>query len=207
MRKWIGIHVLFVLVSFLVYREGITVQGPDLIWNMFLALVAYNAAFFANRLRQKWLYLAFGVIWFLFYPNTFYMVTDLIHMDWVSKTLWDRQSLHLFVAFVLSIFFGVMCGVESWRLMIKRSKLAWWIEDGLMIGLSFLSSLAIYIGRYDRLNSWDVLHRPLIVLEKLLAALERERWYFVLGFTLLQVMVLLFVNENEEKSKKGNHLS
>ena len=38
MRKIIMIHIFFLVISILVYVEGITKSGPDLIWNMMLAL-------------------------------------------------------------------------------------------------------------------------------------------------------------------------
>ena len=44
MRKPILIHIFFMLISIVVYIQGISVQGPDLIWNMILALIDYDAA-------------------------------------------------------------------------------------------------------------------------------------------------------------------
>ena len=64
---------------------------------------------------------------------------------------------------------------------------------------SFLSSLAIYIGRYDRLNSWDLVSHPTLVFERLAAALQRERLLFILGFTFIQIMSLVFLTKNQSK--------
>ena len=200
MRKPILIHIFFLLIAFVVYIQGITVQGPDLIWNMILALIAYDAAVLTTiSKKQKWLYPLLLVVWLAFYPNTFYMLTDLVHMTWVGDTLWNPVSMRLFMAFVPSILFGVYCGIESWNILRERWKWTWWLDILAVVALSYLSSLAIYIGRYDRLNSWDLVTRPQLVVQKLLETFQKERLVFILGFTFIQVMTLLFLSRENKK--------
>ena len=200
MRKPILIHIFFILIAFVVYIQGITVQGPDLIWNMILALIAYDAAVLTTiSKKQKWLYPLLLVVWLAFYPNTFYMLTDLVHMTWVGDTLWNPVSMRLFMAFVPSILFGVYCGIESWNILRERWKWTWWLDMLVVAGLSYLSSLAIYIGRYDRLNSWDLVTRPQLVVQKLLETFQKDRLVFILGFTFIQIMTLLFLSRENKK--------
>ena len=200
MRKPIFIHIFFLLIAFVVYIQGITVQGPDLIWNMILALIAYDAAVLTTiSKKQKWLYPLLLVVWLAFYPNTFYMLTDLVHMTWVGDTLWNPVSMRLFMAFVPSIIFGVYCGIESWNILRERWKWTWWLDMLVVAALSYLSSLAIYIGRYDRLNSWDLVTRPQLVVQKLLETFQKDRLVFILGFTFIQIMTLLFLSRENKK--------
>ena len=200
MRKPIFIHIFFLLIAFVVYIQGITVQGPDLIWNMILALIAYDAAVLTTiSKKQKWLYPLLLVVWLAFYPNTFYMLTDLVHMTWVGDTLWNPVSMRLFMAFVPSILFGVYCGIESWNILRERWKWTWWLDMLMVAALSYLSSLAIYIGRYDRLNSWDLVTRPQLVVQKLLETFQKDRLVFILGFTFIQVLTLLFLSRENKK--------
>ena len=200
MRKPILIHIFFILIAFVVYIQGITVQGPDLIWNMILALIAYDAAVLTTiSKKQKWLYPLLLVVWLAFYPNTFYMLTDLVHMTWVGDTLWNPVSMRLFMAFVPSILFGVYCGIESWNILRERWKWTWWLDMLVVAALSYLSSLAIYIGRYDRLNSWDLATRPQLVVQKLLETFQKDRLVFILGFTFIQIMTLLFLSRENKK--------
>ena len=200
MRKPIFIHIFFILIAFVVYIQGITVQGPDLIWNMILALIAYDAAVLTTiSKKQKWLYPLLLVVWLAFYPNTFYMLTDLVHMTWVGDTLWNPVSMRLFMAFVPSILFGVYCGIESWNILRERWKWTWWLDMLVVAALSYLSSLAIYIGRYDRLNSWDLVTRPQLVVQKLLETFQKDRLVFILGFTFIQIMTLLFLSRENKK--------
>ena len=200
MRKPILIHIFFLLIAFVVYIQGITAQGPDLIWNMILALIAYDATVLTTiSKKQKWLYPLLLVVWLAFYPNTFYMLTDLVHMTWVGDTLWNPVSMRLFMAFVPSILFGVYCGIESWNILRERWKWTWWLDMLVVAALSYLSSLAIYIGRYDRLNSWDLVTRPQLVVQKLLETFQKDRLVFILGFTFIQIMTLLFLSRENKK--------
>ena len=168
MRKVITVHLFFLALSFLVYMEGITKTGPDLIWNMMLALIAYDFAVLTRYFKQAWLFPILFILWLVFYPNTFYMITDIVHMHWVGDTLWNRASLHLFMVFVPSILFGIYCGIESWLILLERFKFSWWTELLATLVLSVISSMAIYIGRYDRLNTWDLVSNPGQVVQKLL---------------------------------------
>ena len=200
MRKVITVHLFFLALSFLVYMEGIAKTGPDLIWNMMLALIAYDFAVLTRYFKQAWLFPVLFILWLVFYPNTFYMITDIVHMHWVGDTLWNKASLHLFMVFVPSILFGIYCGIESWLILQERFKFSWWTELLATLVLSVISSMAIYIGRYDRLNTWDLVSNPGQVIQKLLETFQRERLLFILGFTFIQFMSLVFLSQNNKKS-------
>ena len=200
MRKVITVHLFFLALSFLVYMEGIAKTGPDLIWNMMLALIAYDFAVLTRYFKQAWLFPILFILWLVFYPNTFYMITDIVHRHWVGDTLWNRASLHLFMVFVPSILFGIYCGIESWLILLERFKFSWWTELLATLVLSVISSMAIYIGRYDRLNTWDIVSNPGQVVQKLLETFQRERLLFILGFTFIQFMSLVFLSKNNKKS-------
>ena len=200
MRKVITVHLFFLALSFLVYMEGIAKTGPDLIWNMMLALIAYDFAVLTRYFKQAWLFPVLFILWLVFYPNTFYMITDIVHMHWVGDTLWNKASLHLFMVFVPSILFGIYCGIESWLIVQERFKFSWWTELLATLVLSVISSMAIYIGRYDRLNTWDIVSNPGQVVQKLLETFQKERLLFILGFTFIQFMSLVFLSQNNKKS-------
>ena len=126
MRKPIFIHIFFLLIAFVVYIQGITAQGPDLIWNMILALIAYDAAVLTTMFKkQKWLYPLLLAVWLAFYPNTFYMLTDLVHMTWIlCGTLLACAYLWLlcrafYLAFTAGLKAGIFCasagsGLGGW---------------------------------------------------------------------------------------------
>lgn len=194
MKKNLLIHLFFMLISASILRYNL--QGPNLIWNMFLALVALDFAVIAHWSKQGILKVIATGLWLFFYPNTFYMVTDIVHMHFASTVLWQRESMILFMLYVPSIFFGVMAGVESVRLIFEAFKLKSYVLRLLAIGgLSFISSFAIHIGRYARLNSWDIFTRPMIVVKEIVEVVSWEALPFILGFTFIQIMVLVFAEK------------
>lgn len=185
------IHVFFLVIAAGLYRYGVT--APNLTWNMFLALAALDLAILSSWTKQSLVKILAAVCWLFFYPNTFYMVTDIVHMHFASTVLWQRDSMILFMLYVPSILFGVMTGVESLRLIFKGFAIkSYWLRLLLIGGLSFLSSFAIHIGRYARLNSWDIFTRPMVVIDEMLAVISWAALPFILGFTFIQIMVLVF---------------
>lgn len=193
-KKNILIHLFFLMISSGLYFYNL--REPDLVWNMFLALVALDFAILSKANKGWPIKILSAILWLFFYPNTFYMVTDIVHMHFTSTVLWERESMILFMLYVPSIFFGVMAGVESLRQIFASFEVkSYWIRLLLIAGLSFLSSFAIHIGRYARLNSWDIFTRPMVVIQEMLAVISWAALPFILGFTFIQIMVLVFAED------------
>ena len=193
-KKNILIHLFFLMISSGLYFYNL--REPDLVWNMFLALVALDFAILSKANKGWPIKILSALLWLFFYPNTFYMVTDIVHMHFTSTVLWERESMILFMLYVPSIFFGVMAGVESLRQIFASFEIkSYWIRLLLIAGLSFLSSFAIHIGRYARLNSWDIFTRPMVVVQEMLAVISWAALPFILGFTFIQIMVLVFAED------------
>ena len=199
-KKLSLIHLFFLVIAFSIRQYNLS--GPDLIWNMVLALIALDFAVITVVIKKKLLRVLAGGMWLFFYPNTFYMLTDIVHMHFTSTVLWDKQSLILYLLYVSSILFGVLCGIESFNLITGVLRLNSYILRLLFIGgLSFVSSFAIHIGRYARLNSWDIATRPMTVIHELVEVVSWDALHFVLGFTFIQVLCLVFLdNKIQNKS-------
>ncbi|MGT2926793.1 DUF1361 domain-containing protein [Streptococcus cuniculipharyngis] len=190
------IHLFFVIISVSIYYYS--VEGPNLIWNMFLALLALDFAYLAYGAKRKLFKAIWAVLWLFFYPNTFYMLTDIIHMYFAGDALWQRSSMILFMLFVASILFGVLSGVVSLQLIFRTFAVKNMLLRYVLIGnLSVLSSFAIHIGRYARLNSWDIFIRPMTVLQKIVDVVSWAAIPFILGFTFLQIMTLIFLDQED----------
>lgn len=199
-KKLSLIHLFFLVIAFGIRYYNLS--GPDLIWNMVLALIALDFAVITVVIKKKLLRVLAGGMWLFFYPNTFYMLTDIVHMHFTSTVLWEKQSLILYLLYVSSILFGVLCGIESFNLITGVLRLNSYILRLLFIGgLSFVSSFAIHIGRYARLNSWDIATRPMTVIHELVEVVSWDALHFVLGFTFIQVLCLVFLdNKIQNKS-------
>lgn len=197
-KKIVFVHLFFGGIAFGIYHYHL--EGPDLVWNMFLALVALDFSFVSYYISKKVVRGLGAILWLFFYPNTFYMLTDIVHMQFTSTVLWNKTSLILYMLYVSSILFGVLCGIESVKNIVLTFKLKNYYLRLLFIGvLSFISSFAIHIGRYARLNSWDIFTRPKTVISEILDVVSWDAVHFVLGFTFIQILCLVFLDRENFK--------
>lgn len=134
-----------------------------LIWNLFLAWTPLFFTFWLLRvLRRKlwssWEALLVTVIWLSFLPNSFYMISDFVHILEVPPA----RVLYLVVVFSSFIFNGVILGYLSlfWvhqELLKRVSKRTAVMLVSVVLALC---SFAIYLGHDLRWNSWDILRDP-----------------------------------------------
>lgn len=147
--------------------SGQTLRFSFLPWNLFLAwLPVIFAVWFRHRLHKKRFLspvnLLLLALWLLFLPNSFYIVSDLIHLfdSGEVSMLYDATMFFSF------IFNGYVAGYLS--VYVIHAQLLKRISERKahpLIALVFLAcGFAIYLGRYMRWNTWDVLAHPLGVL-------------------------------------------
>jgi uncharacterized membrane protein len=136
-----------------------------LVWNLFLAwlpacsaLVAYNLHKDHSKLRGL-LVLICAIGWFLFFPNAPYLITDLIHLHArADAPFWF--DLVLLIAFAWTGFFLGLVSLLLMQEIVRRifGAAVSWCFAFAMLGLG---SFGIYLGRFLRWNSWDVVTDPL----------------------------------------------
>ncbi len=134
-----------------------------LAWNLLLAWIPLGfSCWLVLRLKTTawlaWPNLLLTVLWLGFLPNAFYIVSDLIHVQATG----DISILFDVVMMVSFIWNGFVLGYLSLYLVHRqlRRRLAPIQADGLVALALLLCSFAIYLGRYLRWNSWDVLVNP-----------------------------------------------
>jgi uncharacterized membrane protein len=129
-----------------------------LIWNLFLAWIPMIFALLAREHQKEdanpgWRFVAFGGAWLLFFPNAPYIFTDIIHLRVFYTHFWADLMLIL-----ISALTGLVIGFVSLYLMqsaVRRmaGELASWL---FIAAVALLSGFGICLGRFLRLNSWDV---------------------------------------------------
>ena len=133
-----------------------------LIWNLCLAWIPYiiSLFFFKKDLSLK-LFLPLFIIWLLFFPNAPYLVTDVEHISAGSPALWYDSLLYFFFGWI-----GLMLGVLSLSHVHSylRARMEKWLSELCIICICFVSSFGIYLGRFERWNSWDVFLDPLSLI-------------------------------------------
>lgn len=134
-----------------------------LTWNLFLAwlplvLSVRLVHVLGRKAWSSWEALATSFLWIVFLPNSFYLISDLVHLQEVepANVLYDSV---MFASFAIT---GLLLGLSSlylihWQL---RRRLAGW-QAAAWAGVAlFFCSVAIYMGRDLRWNTWDVFVNP-----------------------------------------------
>lgn len=122
-------------------------------------VLAFAICWELDRTRpRRWLVAAIFALWLLFYPNAPYIVTDLVHLK--TKPPLPRWFDYTFMMAhaITGLFLGYLSlAVLHERVRLHAGKLAGWSFVAAMLGAA---SLGVYVGRFFRWNSWDVLVRP-----------------------------------------------
>ena len=141
-----------------------------LLCNLFVAWVPVLFALvgrehFQVGKRPGWRFYALSAAWLLFFPNAPYIFTDLIHLTNRFLTyFWIDLAIVLSCALT-----GLVLGFVSLYLMHAVVTRMY----GRMVGWSFvavaagLCSFGIYLGRFLRFNSWDVVAKPAKLAESI----------------------------------------
>src|SRR5215207_6649469 len=138
-----------------------------LLTNLFLACVPLffsTALRVINRLRFHWAMMApLAVLWLLFLPNAPYILTDILHLTRSADApLWYDLALLLSCSGT-GLLLGYLSLVDVQEIVARRfSPIVGWVFA--LVSL-VLSGFAIYLGRFLRWNSWDVLFTPTLVLQ------------------------------------------
>lgn len=142
-------------------------------------------------------------VFVLFLPNAPYVLTDVIHF--VSKVrvtpplpIW-AMSILLF-EYIVYFLFGMQCftlSIMLWNSLLRRHGFGW-LTLPLELLLIAASSFAIYLGRIDRLNSWDVVTDPRGLLDHALcdAIMPKPLELTVIFFVVVLVIHYLLKGMN-----------
>jgi uncharacterized membrane protein len=180
-----------------------------LIWNLFLAWIPLELSLILNKLLLKnkgqrkltILIIVLGLLWLLFYPNAPYMVTDLIHLStnkyYIANPKYTPYSglprilfsddykiwlnlINITIGVCIGWIFGFVSLYLNQSTIAKKSSLLFsWI---FVIVINILSGFAIYLGRFIRWNSWDVITNPKNIISILTNDINAKSIYYTLIF-------------------------
>ena len=153
-------------VALLRLRASLTgsIHYSFLIWNLFLAWIPFGIAYvtYITSIQRRWLYAIIPVsafVWLIFFPNAPYILTDFQHLSYAGSDIPVWYDVILLIWFS---FTGLFLGMVSLFLMqeIVRREFGHWFGWGFVILVAALTTVGIYMGRFLRWNSWDILGNP-----------------------------------------------
>lgn len=167
-----------------------------LAWNLFLACIPY---IITRRLSKKerpvftsMKFISQFLLWLIFIPNSFYIITDLFHLD-EGPAAPQWYNLVLIFSFAWN---GLLLGIISlWqmeKLMGQLLAVKW--REIFLYAIMLLNGFGIYIGRYLRFNSWDVVANPFQLTKDILYLCvhpirNTKEWGMIFCFAVLLLLV------------------
>jgi uncharacterized membrane protein len=163
-EAWFIVISSIVCLGFSIFRVAYTDSKMFLFlnWNLFLAIIPWvlsSMVMLKPKVQSKKRTLILLLFtWLIFFPNAPYIFTDLFHLRGnLTMPIWFDLVLILSFAWL-----GLILGFLSlWD--IEKLLLKWLSKKQVSIissCLLFLSGFGIYLGRYLRFNSWDIVNNP-----------------------------------------------
>lgn len=217
--RYVKVLILFTIADLAILALRNHIVGTDffnfLKSNMFSGILPLVIALIIKWLDKRlnsFLFVVGCLIWLLFYPNSPYMISDLIHpyqesMDQVHPTLIVYDTFIVFSIAMLSVFYGFVSLKIIFTLFKKRygSKKA----HAFIIFSLIMSCLGFYIGRELQsgtdfgngyLYSWQFFTEPLFVLETVWDHLfpiheNKPAWFMMVLFGFVQYKLLVIMKD------------
>lgn len=174
-----------------------------LVWNIFLAALPLLVSSVMVRTNLALAMLLFPG-WLLLFPNAPYVLTDLFHLKPKAPVPLWFDLLLLLSSGGLSLHMGLISMRQVHGLVTRKLGV---LTGWLMVVVSmFATGFGIYLGRYLRWNSWDVITNPFPlasdIASRLLHPLRHMEVYGItLGFgALLVIAYALFITGPDDES-------
>lgn len=199
----VGVFVLLsaaslICVALVAARIAYSGSGrySNLVWNLFLAWIPFLLAYLAyilswQRKMMNFAIPAFAILWLIFFPNAPYILTDFQHLGQVSSKapIWYDVVVLLWFSWT-----GMLLGIVSLNLMqeIIKRQMGRWAGWAFVFIVACITSVGLYLGRFIRLNSWDIFQNPGGLASSLPDWIEDPSLRSV-GFIALYTLFFIFV--------------
>lgn len=172
-------------------------------WNLLLAWLPllFALGLRLNLQKHPWLYwqnVGLSILWLGFLPNSFYIMTDLIHLQHSSETfiLYDAAMI---MSFAIN---GLILGYISLYIVHKQllKRLSVRASNTIVVLALLACGFAMYLGRFLRWNTWDLVLNPAGILfdlsERLInPILHSETYLITLIFSLVLISIYAVIYE------------
>jgi uncharacterized membrane protein len=190
-------------------------------WNLFLAFIplALSVWLFRRTSQSRSILWWVGFLVFLaFLPNAPYLLTDIIHLIQAIRTNYSVWIITLVL--IPQHLLAILAGFEAYIVSLINlgyylhrqgaRKFIIWAE----LMTHALSAVGIYLGRFKRFNSWDLVTQPNDLLETVIDDLTSKRPVLVIAITFVVLTVLYWLMKQvtlglmlKMRSKRGSSTS
>ncbi len=168
-------------------------------WNLFLAFVPLMLSVWLFRSSRKpnWLWWVVLLVFMAFLPNAPYVLTDVIHLiELVERRLsvWAVTLILIpqYTLFLLLGFQAYAISLINLGYYLKKTKYQVYIPV-VEFTIHILCAIGIYLGRFQRYNSWDFLTQPYAIAGSLLDNFSSKYPLLIMAITTVVLAVLYWI--------------
>jgi uncharacterized membrane protein len=138
-----------------------------LVWNLFLAWIPFAISGLFKKIgnADKWKQVIVFTTWILFFPNALYIVTDLIHLEQETSVPKWYDAVLLFSSSAIGVIMAFVSLLRIEKFLVY--KFSHRLVELIVFSILFLGSFGVYLGRFLRWNSWDIVNNPLGLLSSI----------------------------------------
>lgn len=129
------------------------------------------------------------ILWFLFLPNTIYLLTD---VEYLPKQVMESDfsgAIIIFSQYIILLVIGVLTyfgGLMPLKVVFKQLKVKRQTQRSILILINFAIGFAVILGKVERTHSWYVFTQPLRVVSDSVSVLTNPFLLLAaIGFGLL----------------------
>ena len=171
-----------------------------LVWNLFLAWIPFViSSGFAKVLHSKaWIQALLFCCWLAFFPNALYIITDLIHLEKESTVPKWFDAVLLFSSSVVGL---IMAFISLYRVEnFLKERVHQKLHSVLIVLILFMGSFGVYLGRFLRWNSWDIVSNPLQLLvsivERIISPFDHvQTWSVTIILTIFFYLLYIAIKK------------
>ena len=193
LKKYSFIILIYIIILLVIYPKYYF-----LIWNIFLAYIPFLLSFI--KIKNKFFKCINNLIALVFFPNVIYLFTDLIHISVMKYYVKDTQGIRYIMNFTnwirLSlIFVAVLIAIKLSYISLNNFIVDYRFKHVIYVFISILTGVAVYIGRFIRLNSWDLILNPFNTLIIIFKNINSDTIQYILLFAIIQYIVLIIMKD------------
>ncbi|MGD1857093.1 MAG: DUF1361 domain-containing protein [Leptolyngbyaceae cyanobacterium] len=151
-----------------------------------------------SHTRKLWLWWLGLVTFIAFLPNAPYVLTDILHLIRGTSAGTIKIWVIAFI-FIPMHTAAIVLGFEAYVIALLnvnfylQQKGLQMLAGPVEIGIHALCAIGIYLGRFIRLNSWDIVVDPSSVLAVTINTLTSKRPLAVIFFSFVLLTVLYWI--------------
>jgi uncharacterized membrane protein len=170
-----------------------------MVWNTFLAFIPLVLSLWLFRKGRNlsifW-WLVF-LVFILFLPNAPYVLTDIIHM--VQQIRYESSIWVITLAVIPLYLLFTIAGFEAY--VFSLIKLGSYLADrgqrrlilSAELFIHMLTAIGVYLGRFNRFNSWDFVTKPDVLVLDALDTLTDKRPIVIILVTFVIITGLYWM--------------